>query len=105
MQCILSERKHGKKEGFLHLIDKGECPLETYHLDHLGPMPSTNKKYRHLFVVIDAFSKFVWIYTTKSTGSNEVVSHLSKQQEVFGNPLRMVTYRGTAFTSKEFTEY
>lgn len=39
--CILAERKHGKKEGLLHPIEKGEAPLDTFYLDHLGPLPST----------------------------------------------------------------
>lgn len=45
VSCILAKRKHGKKEGFLNAIDRGEKPLETYHIDHLDPMPSTSKKY------------------------------------------------------------
>lgn len=31
--CILAdnERKHGKKQGLLHPIDKGEASLDTFH--------------------------------------------------------------------------
>lgn len=36
--CMSSERKRGKSEGFLHTCDKGEKPLDTYHMDHLRPM-------------------------------------------------------------------
>lgn len=66
--CILAEKKQGKREGFLNPIAKGEVPLDTYHIDHLGPLPSTKKNYKHIFVVIDAFSKFTWLYATKSAG-------------------------------------
>jgi len=59
IDCLLAERKQGRQEGFLHVINKGDVPIDTYHVDHLGPMPSTKKNYRHIFVVIDAFSKFV----------------------------------------------
>lgn len=45
--CILSERKAGKQEGFLHPIYKEDSPLQTFHLDHLGPMPSTSKNLEH----------------------------------------------------------
>jgi hypothetical protein len=57
--CILAERKQGRQEGFLSTISKGEVPLDTYHIDHLGPLPSTKKSYNHVFLVVDAFSKFV----------------------------------------------
>lgn len=102
--CILAEKKSGKKEGFLHAIPK-EMPLDTYHIDHLGPMPSTKKNYRHILVVVDAFTKFVWLYPTRSTTAAEIVDRLSKQALVFGNPKRIVSDRGTAFTSQEFEEY
>lgn len=103
--CILAERKRGKQEGFLNPIDKGDLPLHTYHLDHLGPLGPTNKGYRYLFTVVDAFTKFIWIYPTKSTTSKEVISRLESQKIIFGNPKRMVTDRGTAFTSGEFRKY
>ncbi|KAG5889615.1 hypothetical protein JTB14_002005 [Gonioctena quinquepunctata] len=48
IHCILDNRKEGKKEGMLHPIPKQEGPLHTYHVDHLGPMPSTNKNYHYI---------------------------------------------------------
>jgi ribonuclease HI len=42
--CILAEKKQGKQEGFLNPIEKEEVPLDTYHIDHIGPLPSTKKK-------------------------------------------------------------
>lgn len=105
IMCILAERKRGKQEGFLNPIAKGEVPLDTYHIDHLGPLPSTKKNYRYIFVVIDSFSKFVWLYTTKTTGASEVLDKLRKQALVFGNPRRIISDRGSAFTSNDFSEY
>jgi len=53
--CILTKKKHGKQEGFLNPIAKGEVPLDTFHVDHLGPLPSTRKSYKYIFVVVNAF--------------------------------------------------
>ncbi|XP_039315302.1 uncharacterized protein LOC105204157 isoform X1 [Solenopsis invicta] len=105
INCILAERKYGRQEGFLHAINKGDGPLDTYHVNHLGPMPSTKKSYRHIFVVIDAFSKFIWLYATRSTDTAEVIDRLRKQSTLFGNPRRIVSDYGTAFTSGAFKEY
>lgn len=103
--CILAEKKHGRQEGLLNPIEKGEVPLDTYHIDHLGPLPSTKKNYKHIFVVVDAFSKFVWLYATKTTSTSEVLDKLRKQASIFGNPRRIISDRGTAFTSNDFSEY
>lgn len=104
LTCILATRKMGKQEGLLHPIDK-EAPLDTYHIDHLGPMPTTQKKYQHIFAVVDAFTKFTWLYPTKSTGVAEVLNHLTKQSAVFGNPRRIISDQGSAFTSHDFKTY
>lgn len=105
VDCILAEKKHGKQEGLLNVIDKGSVPLDTYHIDHLGPIPSTRKSYCHILVVVDAFSKFVWLYVTRSTDTTGVLDRLRKQAVVFGNPRRIISDRGTSFTSNAFAEY
>ena len=86
-------------------IEKGNAPLDTFHIDHLGPLQSTKKSYIHIFVVVDAFSKFVWLYATRSTSAAEVIERLRKQSTTFGNPRSIISDRGSAFTSREFSEY
>ncbi|UYV74556.1 hypothetical protein LAZ67_12000137 [Cordylochernes scorpioides] len=103
--CILSNRKHRKQEGMLHPISKGDTPLDTYHIDHLGPLASTRKDYNYLLVITDGFTKFTWIYPTKTTRTSEVIQKLECQQQIFGNPRRIITDQGTAFTSNDFKEY
>lgn len=103
--CILAERKKGKKKGELMAIPKGDVPLSTYHIDHLGPMTPTSKLYKYLFVVVDGYPKFVWLYPTKTTNTKEVIARLSTQQTIFGNPQRIISDRGTVYTSAEFKEY
>jgi len=56
VECIISEGKAGKKEGFLTPINKDYKPLETYHVDHIGPIEQTSENYNYFLVVIDAFS-------------------------------------------------
>lgn len=48
VDCILIEKKSGKLEGKLHPIPKQFISLDTFHMDHVGPMPSTNKNYQHI---------------------------------------------------------
>jgi len=52
--CILANRKQGKHEGQLNPLPKGDVPLHTYYVDHLGPLESTSKNYNHI-LVIDSF--------------------------------------------------
>lgn len=103
--CVIGNRKRGKQEGELHSLNKGEQPLQTYHVDFLGPLESTNKQYKHILAVIDSFTKFCWLYPTKTTSAREVIVKLQMQSVVFGNPVRIISDRGSAFTSDDFKNY
>uniref|UniRef100_A0A182W804 RNA-directed DNA polymerase n=1 Tax=Anopheles minimus TaxID=112268 RepID=A0A182W804_9DIPT len=87
--CVLADRKRGKVDGMLFPIEKGEVPFDTYHVHHMGPMEATDKMYKYIFVVVDAFTKYTWIYPTKTTASNEVIQRLKTQSDWFGNPRRI----------------
>lgn len=66
VKCILINKKFGKRERYLHPLDKRDMPLHTYHIDHLGPLETTPKSYKYIFAVIDAFTKFVWLHSAKT---------------------------------------
>lgn len=103
--CIVSEKKKGKLEGQLRPIPKGDVPLDTFHVDHLGPMPSTRKSYNYILTVVDAFTKFIWLFPTKTTNAEEVVNKLTLLADTFGDPRRIICDRGAAFTSGHFEKY
>ncbi|GFY35780.1 hypothetical protein TNCV_4841571 [Trichonephila clavipes] len=103
--CILANKKTGKKEGFLNLISKESIPLSTYHVDFIGPLPSTNKSYEHIFTVVGAFTKFTWLYPVKTVSAESALEELKQQQKTFGNPIRIISDTGSAFTSKLFNDY
>lgn len=105
IQCILGGRKAGKAEGLLNPIPKEDTPLHSLHIDHVGPLNATTKNYKHLLVIVDAFTKFTWVFPTKSTGTVETLKKIKILQQHFGNPQRIISDRGTAFTSREFAEF
>ncbi|CAD7013666.1 unnamed protein product [Ceratitis capitata] len=105
VSCIVANRKTGKQEGKLHPLHKEATPLYTYHIDFLGPLESTNKSYKHIFAVVDSFTKFAWLYPTKSTSAQETISRLKLQSATFGSPVHIISDRGSAFTSDDFRRY
>lgn len=105
VKCLVVNRKRGKKEGYLHPLFKESEPLHTYHMDHVGPLDSTHKDYNHILVVIDAFTKFTWLYPVKTTRAAEVIAKMELQKTNFGNPVQVITDRGPCFTSREFEGY
>ena len=55
--------------------------------------------------MVDAFTKFVWLYAVKTANAAEVLACLTRQSHIFGNPRRIISDRGSAFTSNDFREY
>ena len=89
--CILGAKKQGKQEGLLNPIPKGDVPLDTFHVDHVGPIPSTAKSSSE-FVGDSGCIHQVHVFATKTRNATEVVR-------------RIISDRGGAFTSNEFEEY
>ena len=89
----------------MQLIHRNDEPLYTFHIDHLGPLETTSKKYRYIFVVIDAFTKFCWLSPTRSTTAKEIIMRLKNQSVGHGNPVQIISDRGAAFTSEHFRKY
>uniref|UniRef100_A0A182RMF4 Integrase catalytic domain-containing protein n=1 Tax=Anopheles funestus TaxID=62324 RepID=A0A182RMF4_ANOFN len=63
-------------------------------------MDATCKQYRYILTMVDGFSKFVWLYLTRTMNTEEVLQKLQNWSSIFGLPSRVVTDRGAAFTAK-----
>ncbi|XP_011859081.1 PREDICTED: uncharacterized protein K02A2.6-like [Vollenhovia emeryi] len=105
LRCIEFSPPSGKAEGYLHGIPKENVPFATIHLDHIGPLEKTGKGYRHLLVIIDAFTKFIRLYPCKSTTTEETIKHLGDYVRAYSRPRRLISDRGTCFTSEVFEEF
>lgn len=55
--------------------------------------------------MVDAFTKFTWLYPVKTITADETIDKLKLQAITFGNPRRIVSDRGAAFMSNAFAEY
>ncbi|GFT55038.1 transposon Tf2-8 polyprotein [Trichonephila clavipes] len=53
----------------------------------------------------NAFTKFTWLYPVKTVSAESALEKLKQQQKTFGNPIRIISDRGSAFTSKLFNDY
>lgn len=99
IKCLTYSLAAGKLKGELEIVEKYASPFCTLHVDHFGPLEETDNGHKEILVVIDAFTKFVWIFATKLTGADEVMSHLNSLFAIFGYPKRIISDRSTAYTS------
>lgn len=105
LDCAFRKGHYGKLEGMLHPIPKPDVPMETVHIDHVGPFPKTTRNNQYILVITDAFSKFVIARLTRTLSSAETVRMLRDVFSMFGFPSTIVSDRGLAFCSRYFKDF
>lgn len=105
LNCLYYKAPSGKKPGQLHPIEKVTVPYHTLHLDHVGPFVRSKRNNTQVFVAVDGFTKFTIIEAVRSTKARHVIKALNQIIDIFGVPTRIITDRGTAFTSHRFKTF
>lgn len=105
LTCLLANSAANRNEGEMQSVPNPGLPFEIIHVDHFGPLQDTEDGYKHILVIVDAFTRFTWLLPTKSTGTREVCQLLNDLFNTFGNPTEIVSDRGTAFTSADFVSF
>lgn len=105
LKCISFSPTCGKLEGYLHPIPKGNLPFETIHVDHFGPVDKRVSFKKYILLIVDAFSKFVRLFATKTTSSKETIYYLQQFFQNYNKPKTIISDQGSAFTSQEFKNF
>ncbi|KAG6462773.1 hypothetical protein O3G_MSEX013458 [Manduca sexta] len=105
LQCAYHKIPGGPKEGQLHPIPKPDIPFHTLHADHLGPFVRSRRGNMYLLVIIDAFTKFINLKAVKNTKTATAIRIFEEHFSLFGAPTRLITDRGTCFTSSKFKSF
>ncbi|KAL0902831.1 hypothetical protein ABMA27_000613 [Loxostege sticticalis] len=105
LECSYHKIPTGKRQGMLHPIPKIDRPFHTVHMDHLGPFVQSKSRNCYLLVLVDAYTKYITLYAVKNTKSNSTIRVLNHYFSLFGIPNRLISDRGTSFTSKIFKDF
>lgn len=99
--CLMTNSATNSREGEMQITDSPTIPFYIIHTDHFGPLKESRDGFKHVLLVVDAFTRFTCFFPVRSTGSKEVIKHFTWLFQIFGNPSVVVSDRGTAFTSRE----
>ena len=96
--------KH-RNEVPLEKMQNEAIPVRTMHIDYKGPLhPPINRNFHHL-LVIDAFSRFLMVYSVTNTGAQATISVVEKWIHSFEIRQSNVHDRGTAFINTDFINW
>lgn len=105
LNCLYYKSSGGRQPGYLHPIDKISVPFHTLHLDHVGPFVKSSSKNTQILAIIDGFTKFCILEPVRDTKTRHVIKALEKLIVIFGVPTRIISDRGTSFTSHGFSSF
>jgi transposase InsO family protein len=80
-------------------------PFAIWGLDTVGPFKTAPGGYKHIFVAVDKFSKWIEVKPVASVTSKEAAKFFKEITHRFGVPHRIVTDLGSAFTGHEFWDF
>ncbi|CAK9800876.1 Transposon Ty3-I Gag-Pol polyprotein [Anthophora plagiata] len=105
LRCINFSPIEGKQEGYLHTLPKENLPFATIHIDHYGPLERSSRGQKFILTIVDGFTKFIKLYSCKSTTTEEIVKHLQDYFRHYSKPRRIISDRGSCFTSNLFKQF
>lgn len=103
--CLLANSTANSREGEMQITESPSVPFEIMNIDHFGPIKESTNGFKHILIIVDAFSRFTWLFPVKSTTSKEVIKHLTTLFQNLVTPKTLISDRGTAFTSQEFADF
>ncbi|XP_026316024.1 uncharacterized protein K02A2.6-like [Hyposmocoma kahamanoa] len=97
-ECRLNQNQPARAPR--HPWETPRTPWQRLHVDFAGPIQGQS-----LFVIVDAFSKWIEIIPTKTTTSSWCISRLKELFVTFGYPEIIVSDNGRQFVSTEFETF
>lgn len=104
--CLYANSATNRLEGESQIDDSPPAvPFEMIHVDHFGPLQETENGFKFILVIIDACTRYTWLFAAKSTSARESCNILKFLFNVSGKPSKIISDRGTSFTASEFTNF
>lgn len=103
--CAVKKTRSGPLQGFITNVDKPTEPMNTIHADCLGPLESTSEGFKHILVLIDAFTKYCVLLPLKSVKAEETRQAFQLFISLFGTPKQITMDAGKNFKNLSLPQY
>lgn len=80
--------------------------MDIVSVDYLGLFPAGQRGMKYLFVCVDNFTKYVWIYPVRSANTSQSIRSMHMLiEEMDQKSNQILCVNGTAFTSINWEKY
>ena len=102
--CIRNKTRITSNFGFLDHLGPADAPFHIMSLDTIGGFGGRHSSKRYLHLLVDHFTRFSYILTSKNQNSDEFIKLLENVQKDKKIKILLTDQYG-GFTSKEFESY
>ena len=81
------------------------APLDRLVIDYVGKFPRSRDGNQYVLVVVDAFTKFVWLTPVREATSRTTIGALKRIFAVVGFPRTLVSDNASYFVSHQFRNF
>lgn len=74
-----------------------QAPMQSIHIDSIGPLPADSYGHQYIIVIIDAFSRFVELFPTTSLESKWAAKAIIQFVGRYGTPMSVRSDNGSQF--------
>ena len=81
-------------------------PFERVHVDLLGPLPTSQRRFNYILVIVDAFSRYSIFKPIRNKSTKTVINHMkSELLQKLDKPDIVITDQGREFDSQPFKDF
>jgi hypothetical protein len=103
--CSVSKLAQNTRVGLL-ASDTAKRPMQKLFIDFVGKFPMSMQGNTAILVVVDAFSKFVWIIPVREGTTRATIKALKERVfSIFSVPEKLVSDNAQCFASREFRHF
>lgn len=66
LTCLILDISINQFEDEIQPFPSPSAPFEILHLDHFGPFKKSENRKKYILIVIDAITRFTWLFSIKS---------------------------------------
>jgi len=82
---MLANTSTNARKGELQTTLTPNVPFQVVHMDHYGPLIESSDGRKHILILVDAYSRYTWLFAVKSAGTKEVIENFKYVFNTFGN--------------------
>ena len=102
--CVQNKSRSGRAIGLLSKLGPAEYPFHIMSMDTIGGFGGNRSQHKYLHLLVDHFSRYAWIQTSKGQDSGDFIKLLDPLTKENNIKILLVDQYG-AFNAQNFKKY